>query len=106
MKIRILLFTSIIIFLCTNCDCVLQAEGVVLDADSKTLLSDVMISRDLNFKKDVVVTDANGHFLFSDIDGGWKCPDLKLYFQKTGYHLYEKDYPQNERMDTIYLKKQ
>lgn len=106
MKIRIFLFTSIITFLFTNCDCVLQAEGVVLDADSNTLLSDVMISSDLNFKKEVVRSDDNGHFLFSEINGGWKCPDLKLYFQKTGYHLYEKDYSDSERMDTIYLKKQ
>ncbi len=105
MKIKAPLFTLIAAFLFSNCDCVLQAEGIVVDSDSKILLSNVMISSDMNFKKDVVISDEKGYFLFSDITGGWKCPDLKLYFQKEGYQLYEKNYPSNNRMDTIYLKK-
>jgi len=104
---RLILLIIFIGFINNSCDCVLQAEGVVLDADIKIPIAGVIISRDPDLKKDLVESDSSGYFLFSDITGGWKCSDLKLYFQKTGYAPFEKDYQNTGiRNDTIYLKKQ
>jgi len=90
-----------------GCDCAYEVSGIVLDEDTRMPIPEVFVARDSVFKRDLVVSDSAGRFDFSDVDGGWTCPELRLYYGKQGYVLFEKYYPDHiVRSDTIYLKRE
>ena len=74
----------LLLMLIFGCDCFQKVEGSLYDAQSMQMLSDVLIYKKTESYR-TIKSDANGHFQFTDVESGTKCPDVILVFEKTGY---------------------
>lgn len=74
----------------TSCDCLQHVQGVVIDFDTKSPISNVMVIKDINR---VIYTDSLGNFNFTSVTGSlFRCPKVLLSFQKEGYDKKIKKY--------------
>lgn len=102
----------ILLFVLSSCvfDCIQNAEGVILDKNTKLPIDNVIISDEniqansyvQNFKR----SNKLGVFKFHRMAGGYKCPDLALYFYKKGYTLHKIILEPVTKNDTIYLEQE
>src|SRR5580693_6336330 len=101
-------FLLLIVLLVSGCDCNQSADGVILDNQSKAPIDSVSVATVDIFKNTVPghieYSGSNGHFRFSAISGGIKCPDLHLYFFKQGYNNTSLIFESYSIQDTIYLE--
>ncbi len=70
------------------CDCLLEANGKVVDSVSDQAIGGVEIQI-LETSDLPELTDTNGEFSISDINGGPNCKNLPLKFTKLGYKPLE-----------------
>lgn len=84
-----LLVSIIAIF--TSCDCLLHVKGIVIDAETRMPIDNVVIK-----EKDtdrVLYTDKLGNFEFGAMKIGLlTCPKTSLSFEKEGYVKTSKKY--------------
>jgi hypothetical protein len=97
-------------YLMTGCDCLQQADGVILDRQTKIPIDSLNIAT-VDILKNTVTgrveySIKNGNFKFTKMSGGIrKCPDLTLYFYKWGYNQTSLTFESSSTNDTIYLDK-
>ena len=99
------------ILILTGCgDCFQKAEGVVLDKATKMPIdrATIALTSMTNSTKAFSATYStkDGQFKFQKISGGiTHCPDLTLYFNKTGFKQNRLTFNSDSANDTIYLEK-
>lgn len=91
-----------------GCDCYRDAEGIVVDIDTKQPISGVQIVNNSDFEhrqtQNLSATDSAGQFSYSDLSGGlFGCPDLVLVFSKPDY-LHQR-INVSDGIDTVFLIK-
>ncbi|MFN8208266.1 MAG: hypothetical protein U0T82_12800 [Bacteroidales bacterium] len=98
MKQFILIFS--ICIMATGCDCLQQVSGTVYDFETKVPIDSVaygitpILTKDnsqenINYKR---FTKENGFFDWKNINGGFWCPRIKIYFIKEGYETKSKSF--------------
>jgi hypothetical protein len=95
-KLYTFLFLSLALY---SCDCAQRAQGIIIDSDTRGVISNVSVSRN---KEDAeCISDSKGHFNFEKISG---TPNFELYFSKKGYKDISKRYKGiSHSTDTILL---
>ena len=72
--------------LMTSCDCGVGNIGIVMDARSNEVLSDVEVFRINNDQFSVATTDSTGLYDYADFQEGAICPNtFELLFRKQGF---------------------
>ncbi len=100
--IRISSILSLILMF--SCDCLQKVEGDLYDAQTMQTVSDVVIYKNTE-SYHTIKSDAKGHFQFTDIESGTKCPDLSLVFEKKGYQSDTITFSSNALNVVVKLKK-
>ncbi|MDR1336918.1 MAG: hypothetical protein LBK22_08825 [Tannerella sp.] len=95
LKIGILIF-ALAAFV--SCDCLLDVQGTVIDAETRQPLSDVTVKKDaalaVHAGDTEVCTDSIGNFNFSALTGCFlNRPAILLSFEKEGYNTAIGKYP-------------
>jgi hypothetical protein len=99
---RILGIISLVFLL--SCDCMVTAEGVVLDDQTKKPLESVLINNLANpgFEEK---TKSDGAFSLVEVGrANGKCPEFNLEFSKDGY-VTDTIFVESSAPLTVYLKK-
>ncbi|MGI6048232.1 MAG: hypothetical protein ACOYEG_09550 [Petrimonas sp.] len=103
------IFFICVVILLSSCDCLQKASGIVLDAESKAPLKDVIITNyrvlGVQLNSQELITDSTGTFLYNNISGGFRCPDVVLYFGKDGYKPIKVTFDRYSINDTVYLER-
>lgn len=91
-----------------GCDCYRDAEGIVVDIQTKQPISGVQIVNNSDFEhrqtQNLAATDSAGQFSYSDLSGGvFGCPDLVLVFSKQEY--LNQRINVSDGIDTVFLIK-
>ncbi len=87
-----------------SCDCLQKVEGVVYDELSQKPLAEVEIhKKGESYHK--IKSEADGKFLFSDIDGGKNCGNVVLIFEKDNFKNDTITFSSNELNAVVRLKK-
>ena len=92
----------------SSCDCFRRINAVVLEEGTAHPVGDVEVrERNANgsYEEQRLLTTANGTFEFSDVSGGFRCPDVQLHFAKPGYLPLDRTFPSTTSGDTICLKR-
>lgn len=89
-----------------GCDCYRNAEGIVVDIETKQPISGVQIVNNSDFEhrqtQNLSATDSAGQFSYADLSGGlFGCPDLVLVFSKPGY--LNQRINMSDGVDTVFL---
>ena len=88
-------------------DCFQQAEGIVLDKNTKMPIDSVTIVSTNTPDNVKIFSTKTGQFKFNKTSGGiTDCPDLTLYFYKKGFKQNRSTFKSNSVNDTIYLEKE
>jgi hypothetical protein len=102
---------AIITLVFISCDCMQEANGVVLDRQTKESIGNVSLGKfenedPNNLFSRRVFTDKKGHFDYHGISGGLSgCPDLVLFFNKKGYKTTKMVFKPYTKIDTVFLDK-
>lgn len=98
---KLLIIFSLLLLL--GCDCMVTAEGVVLDEKTKKPLEGVLV-KNLIYSELGEKTKSDGGFSKVEIgrDKG-KCPEFNLEFSKDGYYS-DTIFVPNSTPLTVYLK--
>lgn len=108
---RNIIYIALIVSILSSCDCTQQADGVVLDKQTKLPVESVALGKyeksdSTNPFSRRIYTDLKGRFDYNGISGGiGKCPDLVLYFDKEGYKQLKVTFESFSERDTVYLEK-
>jgi hypothetical protein len=87
-----------------GCDCMVTADGVVLDDQTKKPLEGVLVNNLAN-PGFVEKTKSDGAFSLVEVGrANGKCPEFNLEFSKEGY-VTDTIFIKNSAAVTIYLKK-
>ena len=101
---KIVLFLIPLIIL-TACDCMVTANGVVLDDLQKKPLEGVLVKNLVNLE-DGEKTKSDGGFSKVEVGrANGKCPEFNLEFSKEGYET-DTIFVENSSPLTVYLKKE
>ena len=86
MKMYFKFFILFVLFaLSVSCDGFQEIEGVVVDSESKTPISNVELVQ-INGKKKIITTDDNGYFSISEITGfAFGNKETTIIFSKENY---------------------
>ncbi len=107
-QFTIIILTTLIF---SSCDCIQQATGVVFDRQTKEPIDKVALGKyekedPNNSYSKRRLTDKNGLFDYHSTSGGLSgCPDLILYFSKSGYKTTKMVFASYTNNDTVYLDK-
>lgn len=93
----------LLLLLLTSCgDCIQRVSGVVLDANTKRPVTQVMIlKKEKTTRK--TLSDSAGNFILEDISGGFTCPAMQLLLVKKGYDTARMEIPAGDSV-TILLQ--
>jgi hypothetical protein len=107
-KLVLLLFTVTLIM---SCECEQKAQGVVIDNETKLPLNKVLLSdepqpRNSKGSDPIFQTKADGMYNYSVLSEALSgCPDITLYFFKSGYITVKQTFTSDSGGDTVYMVK-
>jgi hypothetical protein len=107
-KLILLLFPATLII---SCECDQNTHGIVIDSETKLPLDKVLLSE----KPHTTTSEDNDLIFQTKEDGTYDysvlsealsgCPDITLYFFKSGYSTVKQTFTSGSYGDTVYMVK-